>query len=162
MSPVSPMSPAKEGWKKLGIHSFSWCHQCHQSHWKKIQKKGDPLGIKLSCLPVDTFWFHLNICIKFQIFHVTGVTSVTSKWQTKKSGTHSFFWCHQCHQQIPEKGEPPWNQTALSVSQHSLVKRNYFQKGYFFCKSSTFFDKSSTFFLVSMAPFFSSITLFAF
>ena len=58
---------------------------------KKIQKKGAPLGIKPSCQQVSILWFHLNNCVNFQIFHVTGVTSVTSKREIKKLGSLSFF-----------------------------------------------------------------------
>ena len=116
---------SKRGMKKIG-HSFIFLmSSVSPVTGKKIQKKGDPLGIKLSCLPVDTFWFHLNICINFQIFHVTGVTSVTSKREIKKLGSLSFFWCHQCQQsyqqKIQKRGRHPWNQTVLSASQHTLV-----------------------------------------
>ena len=52
---------------------------------KKSLKKGEPL--ELNCL-VSKLWFHLNICVNYQIFQLF----------LCKFSNSSCYWCHQCHQ----------------------------------------------------------------
>ena len=87
---------------------------------KKIQEKGDSLELNVLVIKSANFDFTSFSFVYFQIFHVTGVTSVASKMEMKKKLCTYIFSdvIGVTGKKNPEKGRKP----GIELSCHQVSK----------------------------------------